>query len=60
MRYFKVLNTEGNVAAFGRNDTVGMEITETEYSELCARYAPVSDEADAADYEAALRRLGVT
>lgn len=59
MRYFKILNAEGNLAAFGRNDTMGTEITEAEYNELCVQYAPLSDEAEAADYEAALRRLGV-
>ena len=59
MRCFKILNAEGKLSAFGKNDILGTEITEAEYNELYAQYDFVSDEAAAADYEAALRRLGV-
>lgn len=38
MRYFKVLNKDSNLAAFGKNDTIGEEITEEEYNVLCEQY----------------------
>ena len=38
MRYFKILNADGNLAAFGKNDTIGAEITEEEYNSLLEQY----------------------
>ena len=61
MRYFKILNPEtGEIAGFGKNDNLGVEITEEEYNALCAEHCPFSDEATVEDYEAALAELGVT
>ena len=60
MRYFKVLNKDGAVAAFGKNDTIGEEITEEAYNALYAAHCPPNDRAAEADYLAALEKLGVT
>lgn len=40
MRCFKILDAEGKLAAFGKNDAIGTEITEAEYNELYAQYCP--------------------
>ena len=32
MRYFKILDKNGNVCGYGKNDSIGIEITEDEYN----------------------------
>lgn len=60
MRYFKVLGADGSLSAFGKNDTVGVEISEEAYNALYAAHCPPDDRAAEADYLAALEKLGVT
>lgn len=68
MRYFKILHPEtGEITAVGKNDSLGVEITEEEYNAIHAEYAalraerfPPSDEATIEDYQAALAELGVS
>lgn len=33
MRYFKILDKDGKLCGFGKNDSIGIEITEEEYNE---------------------------
>ena len=40
MRYFKILNEDGSLAVFGKNDIIGEEITEEEYNSLYAEHCP--------------------
>ena len=59
MRYFKILNEGGNLVAFGKNDIIGVEITEEEYNALREQYRVEREDA-LTDAVNALELLGYT